>query len=246
MPEPDAAELEAEYKGELDGLAAELESKWQAEINEAHRAIGRYFVAFSRLVAHMRGLMSQRLVVESNDKPELAELAFGVMAQQIADSFFAMCRYDGTLSPAEKGVCDLLCDRVNEQIEWRNKFAHGDWWISPRYGDPGKPELIRTKPKERKGMPAELTHHPPGEIDEQSDALWHLIEDVFEFGVLAFGLRVIARNGDALRVARRREYRVEDVFTYTPGRSGKRGQKAKYERNGPKANEVVKPEAEVF
>jgi hypothetical protein len=217
---------------------------WQTDINEAHRAIGRYFVAFSRLVAHMRGLMSQRLVIETGDKVELAELAFGAMAQQVADSFFAMCRYDGNLSEAEKGVCELLCRAVNDEIEWRNKFAHGVWWISARYGDPANPELIRTTPKKREGLPAELTHHPPKEMDERSDALWELVEHVVEFGALAFGLRVIKREGGSLRMAKRREYRVEDVFTFTPPRkSGKNPQRAKYQRNGPKAAEVVNPKA---
>ncbi len=227
---------------------ATSDGPYKADIDEAHRAIGRYFVAFSRLVAHMRGLMSQRLVIASGDKIELAELAFGVMAQQIADSFFAMCRYDGNLSEPERGICELLCRAVDDEIEWRNRFAHGDWWISQRYGDPTKPELIRVKPKKRKGMPAELTHHPPKEMDERSDALWTLIEDVVEFGVLALGLRTISRVKEhKLRSTRPRAYRVEDVFTYTPRReSGKNPQKAKFERNGPKASEVIRPKSEEF
>lgn len=243
MDGPDAAELEDEYKAALDDVAQEQQSKWQADINEAHRAIGRYFVTFSRLVAHMRGLMSQRLVIESKDKVELAELAFGqAEAQRIADSFFAMCRYDGDLSESEKGVCDLLCNAVDEQIKWRNTLAHGDWWISPEFGDPANPELIRMKPKKRQGIPAELSRHPPKEMDEHSDVLWRLILDVMEFGMLALGLRIVSRSESGVMRAPRREYRVEDVFTYTPPRnSGKKPRKATFARNGPKANEVVRP-----
>ena len=247
MPEP-SHDPEAEYKASHDAFAREERTKWQADLNEAHRAIGRYFVTFSRLVAHMRGLMSQRMVVKSGDKVELAELAFATApAQQIADSFFAMCRYDGDLSESEKGVCELLCRAVQEQIEWRNKFAHGDWWISPYYGDPAKPELIRVTPKKREGMPAELTHHPPAEMDKRSDALWALIRDLTEFGALALGLRVIAHVGGETRVVPRRTFRVEDIFTYTPSRkSGRNPQKAKFERDGPRANEVVPRSVEMF
>jgi hypothetical protein len=215
------------------------------EADAAHRAIGRYFVAFSRLIAHMRGLMSQRLVIDSYDRVELAELAFATaMAQQVADSFFAMCRYDGELSEAEKGVCELLCRSVNEEIEWRNRFAHGDWWISGPYGDP---ELIRMTPKKSKGMPAEMTTHPPKEMDERSDTLWALIEDIMDFGRLALGLRVMVRGESGLVLAPRSKYRVEDVFTYTPPRkSGKNPQKATFTRDGPKATTVLGWKAEVF
>lgn len=219
---------------------AEQKAEWQADIDEAHRSIGRYFVQFSRLVAHMRGMMSQRLVIEGDNKVELAELAFGgAMAQQIADAYFAMCRYDGGLSDAEKGVCNLLQSAVNEEIEWRNRFAHGDWWINPHLGDPAKPELVRMTPRKREGIPAELTHHPPKEMDARSDAMSALHADVAEFGMLALSLRVITVTGGDLR-STRREYRVEDIFTYTPGRSGKHKQKATFERNGPKAGEVLR------
>ena len=94
-------------------------------------------------------------------------------------------------------------------------------------------------------MPAELTRHPPKEMDDRSDALWHLIADVVEFGVLALGLYVITSpEGGVMRsTTKRREYRVEDVFTYTPPRkSGKNPQKANYKRNGPKAHEIVRPQ----
>jgi hypothetical protein len=248
VPEPGSVDPEREHKGALDGLAQEHQSKWQADISEAHRAIGRYFVAFSRLVAQMRGMMSQRLVIVGDDKVELAELAFAnATAQPIADSFFAMCRYDGDLSDAEKGVCELLCRAVTDEIEWRNKFAHGDWWISPRFGDPAKPELIRMKPKAREGIPAELTQHPPKEMDARSDALWALIRNVTEFGALALGLSVIAHIEGKTRKAPRRAYRVEDVFAYTPPRkSGRKHEKAKFERSGPRATEVVPRSVEVF
>ena len=222
------------------------EARWREQANEAYCAIGRYFVVFSRLVAHMRGLMSQRLVIKSDDKVELAELAFATAtAQQVADSFFAMCRYDGDLSESEKGVCGLLCRAVEEQVEWRNKFAHGDWWVSADFSDPANPELIRMTPKKSKGMPAELTQHPPKEMNERSDALWQLTLDVVEFGVLALGLHVISTptKGVLRGTTARHKYRVEDVFTYTPPRkSGRNPRKAKFERNGPKAGEVVRPQ----
>ncbi len=189
--------------------------------------------------------MSQRLVINSDDKVELAELAFATAtAQQIADSFFAMCRYDGDLSDAEKGVCELLCRTVTAEIEWRNKFAHGDWWIGGPYGDP---ELIRMRPKKREGVPAELTTHPPKEMDERSDALWKLIEDVMEFGRLALGLRVIVKGENGLLLATRREYRVEDVFTFAAARKGgKNPQKATFSRDGPKATRLARWRAEGF
>jgi hypothetical protein len=70
------------------------EAKRREEVDDAYRAIGYYFVAFSQLVFRMRFLMSRRLT-KQHDKQELGELAFGTaMAQQIADSFFSMCRFE--------------------------------------------------------------------------------------------------------------------------------------------------------
>jgi hypothetical protein len=95
-------------------------------------------------------------------------------------------------------------------------------------------------PKKRKGLPAELSQHPPAEIDKRSGAIADLLGHVAEFGTLALGLRVHVKDGDRLRRAELRQYRVEDVFTYMQGRSGKRQQKASFARTGPKNAEVVR------
>jgi hypothetical protein len=217
------------------------EAKHRHDIDDAYRAIGRYFVQFSRLVAGMRAVIGHRFTGETDDRIELAELAFaGAMAQQVSDSLFAMCRYDGGLSETEKAICDLLQTRVNEQIEWRNRFAHGDWWISPHFSDPLTPELVRMTPKRREGTPAELTQHPPSEMDDRSDAILMLRTDTLEFGALALGLRVLVASDGRQRVSNVREYRADDVFTFTPSRSGKHKAKASFERNGPKATEVIR------
>jgi len=204
-----------------------------ADVNDSYRAIGLYFVRFSRLVMRMRLLMGLRLTI-GRDPLELVELAFaGAMAQQIADSFFSMCRFDAKLDDAELGVANVLRDAVNEQITHRNRFAHGDWWIGYDPAGGSAPELVRVTPKVRRGNFADLTTHPPDKLDQRSLQVEELVDDVTQFGMLALGIPM-GRAATELN----REYRVRDVYTFRPGKSGRHKQNATFTRDGPRAEEM--------
>ena len=217
-----------------------------AEVDDAFRAIGRYFVRFSQLIARMRFAMSRRLTVDTDDVMELGEMAFATAtAEQVADSFFMMCRFLGSYEGDEQNIANTLRDQVRKVITERNYFAHGDWWIGRLNQDPAHPELIRMTPRRNKGDFADLTPYAPDDLDAKSDAMLALIGDVAEFGYLALGLAVPARaEWGGTRLSAPREYRVSDVFTYLPGR-GSRNTPAQVTRNGPRIGEVLRTAQEV-
>lgn len=213
----------------------------RAEVDDALRAIGRYFVRFSQLVARMRFAMSARLTTGTTDSMELGEIAFATAtAQQVADSFFTMCRYDGNFDGNETAIANALRKAVDGAIKDRNYFAHGDWWIDQFYHE--HPELVRMTPQRRQGDFADLTPYPPKDLEEKCAGLLRMLEDVAEFGALALGLEIIARpeGRPGVRHAEPREFRVRDVFTLQAGKGGVRGTPAKVMRNGPRAHEVVR------
>jgi hypothetical protein len=78
----------------------------------------------------------------------LAELAIGeAPAQQIANSFFAVCstvaRFD---HDDDLIVARRIRQAVNDVITRRNDIAHGDWWIWAAYGaDSISSSLVRLK-----------------------------------------------------------------------------------------------------
>ncbi len=224
--------------------AEAAEKQREAGLDDTLRAIGLYYVRFSALIYRMRYVISWRLT-RGHDRQELGELAFAhAQAQHIADSFFAMCRFDGNLDDQEQAVCATLYGAVNDVIAERNNFAHGDWWTNllpfEQPADPTAIELIRMQPKRRKGEFADLERWNAEKIDGRSATLHELHEHVVEFGVLALGLPIVAANeqGGGVTIAENREYRVSDVFTVRAGKGT--GQKAKVVRNGPKANKIIR------
>jgi len=65
--------------------------------DDAYRAIGRYMVEFSALIADMRNLTAGRITTAETQERELIELAFGgLMAQQVADPLPTSTRRDVT------------------------------------------------------------------------------------------------------------------------------------------------------
>src|ERR1700677_4149030 len=212
----------------------------QAEVDDGFRAIGLYFVRFSQLVMRMRQFMASRLTI-GRDPIELGELAFaGAMAQQVADSFFSMCRFDGELDDDEQGVANLLRKAVNDQITRRNYFAHGDWWIGHAPDSGAAPELVRVTPKSRQGDFAVLETYPPDKLDPWSEEIAELIDDITEFGTLALGLPMVvpAPEGPGWTISQERLYRVSDVSVFHRGKAGRHKQPATFTRDGPKADEV--------
>ena len=233
----------------------EIETPWDEaqvmkEMDDLLRAVGHYFVSFSQLVFRMRYVMSWRLTYATEDKQEFAELAFAsASAQQIADAFFSMCRFDGNLNDDERAVSKALSTAVNEAITSRNVFAHGDLWPELAPSELASStaeavlELINMYPKRRQGAFADLEQWSTGRLDERAEELWDLLEQVTEFGALAMGLPVVGRaaDGAAWEIAPLRKYRVSDVYSFKPGTSGRpeKQTKGKVVRNGPKADEVA-------
>jgi hypothetical protein len=71
--------------------------------DDAYRAIRRYTVAFSLLVSGMREIVAGSAAI--GEKRDLARLALGsLMAQQIADPFFAICRSVAELDAEEQKI----------------------------------------------------------------------------------------------------------------------------------------------
>jgi hypothetical protein len=160
-----------------------------AERDDAYRAVGRYVVEFSRLVFHMRFQIEGQLSGEGDSL--IARLALGeTPANQITEAFFAICEHAADLDLAELKVAVHLKKGVRDEIKRRNDFAHGDWWIGfgeKPDGSMGDPMLLRVKPG-RKKNPSQPKMLSVDEIDEVSDGLYALRQQVAEFGDLCLGI----------------------------------------------------------
>lgn len=199
-------------------------SATQAEKDDAYRAVGRWFVEFSRLLFHMRLCMEDRL--GQSDDPMLAKLALGEMtADPLANAFFGMCLHAVDLDDQEEKVAVRLRKEVRDEIGRRNDFAHGDWWIGfgvKEDGAGGDPALMRTKPS-RKKDPWVTREVPITEIDERAEALHDLRQMVAEFGGICL-------NPDRATFIWGRAIRVRDVFRWDK-------QTSRVFRDGPLAGE---------
>jgi hypothetical protein len=202
--------------------------------DEAHRAIGRYVVAFSQLIYQMRTIVTQALTKDS----KLGDLAFGqASAQQIADSFFSICRYRGQLDKAEVNIANQLQDEVGEKVIQRNKIMHGELWVGGGFGGSRKilerARLDRIDPNRRDGDSQQFDLYSITVLDGISDQLIDLRVLVDDFGRAALGLRM--RRADGKKAARGK-YRVSDVLVaLNVPQSGKGGTVV---RAGPRADEL--------
>jgi hypothetical protein len=163
-----------------------------------YRAIGRYMVEFSSLVAFMRDLVAHKIVGTDEKATQLIRLAFGsLQAQQVADGFFAVCRAsaDPPFDRSEQAIEKCLRENhVNAEIRWRNVIAHGDWFV---------PEWVRVSmPEGAEDDPAappvaylsRVQHHKPTplepkpltieEIDTYGERVQTLRALLWEFGMV--------------------------------------------------------------
>ncbi len=167
--------------------------QYSAEKDAAYRAIGRYVVAFSQLIAHMRRLIARHLTENTTHPPAAVEMLLGdVGSRNVADSFFNLCRTTGDLQDDELLAAARLQKRVLEANEIRTDVAHGDWTVGDLEGSDSArvlpPELLRIQAS-RKGHPA--AQSIPIDVDELNvltDDLWTLAALVVDFGKLAFRL----------------------------------------------------------
>lgn len=184
---------------------------------EAHRAIGRWMVEFSRLVECMRTSILERL---NADPGIIADLALGeATANQIASVFFGMCRHLTDLDNDEQKVAARLQTRVvTDEIERRNDIAHGDLWIDPRsFSDwpEGRVQIIRIRPA-RKAGPFKTIDVMPDELDKWSESLAALRDLVTEYGYICTGARPYASEG----------IRVRDILVMKSGEVVREGPRA--------------------
>lgn len=192
-------------------------AEWQAEVNEAHRAVGRYVVEFSLLVSRMRTLAGERLRGgEDCDElaPPLAELMLGEMsAGLVANGFFGMCHYVGDFEKPEKDVAIALHKAVGTTTRKRNDVAHGDWFIGSTIGGEGvqPPFLLRIRPELGTGAES-FKEYKASDLDERSDRIIDLTRDVHDFGCLALGLPVLDLAKPQGEQVCRGRFRVRDVF----------------------------------
>lgn len=172
------------------------------ELDGAYRAIGRYVVEFSFMVACMKLDIADRMAAAESGG--LAHLVLGeAPAKQISDAFFAVCLSVGELDESERTIVGKIRDRVDKEIARRNDFAHGDWFMAlgPRdIENPASLVLTRTKPSRRKS-PASADGFSSADLDAVTD-------DVIEVG------RWVLDVGDAclFRSERRNRGRIRDYF----------------------------------
>lgn len=172
---------------------------------EAHRAIGRYVVAFSYLVAEMRAGIEDRL---AGDDPMLPRLALGEAgAAQIMRAFFAICEREADQDKEERDVAICLKNEVQATIKERNDIAHGDWSIP--WWKKSEAWLQRTKPGRRGGGWVNKIR-PVAELDALSDEMEELAERVIEFAWLCFGIHPLTRFYGM-------DLRVRDIYLFQKG-----------------------------
>ncbi len=140
----------------------------RAQRDEAYRAIGRYVVQFSLLVASMRHLLASRLG-RDDESAGLLDLGFGsTTAEPITNAFFAMCRTLVKLDEkTEKPIETWLRKHSVDECSRRNDITHGDWVIE-NYAWHGAeipvPVLLRLKASAQD--PQGPKEYKPEHIDE--------------------------------------------------------------------------------
>jgi hypothetical protein len=152
--------------------------------DNAYRAIGRYTVQFSVLVANMRTILAEAIAPAGEDRQPRAELALSSLtAAPIADAFFGVCRSASQLDAAEQAIERRLRKHVAEECQRRNDIAHGDWLIAAwaRPGVEVTPTLVRVKAG-RVAQPFALEDYTAERIDEICTTVEALAAVVWEFG----------------------------------------------------------------
>ncbi len=183
----------------------------QAERDDAYRAIGRYTVQFSVLVANMRQILTGHLAGQSETPRELVDLSLSSLtAQPLADAFFGVCRAVSNFDADEEKIEKRLRKQVSDEITRRNNIAHGDWlvasWARPDT-DPPNPTLVRVKAN-KIDKPLRAEDLTVGRIDAMGTEVEGTANAVWEFGTVctkqdAYDLRLrrpATRVGNALKI----------------------------------------------
>jgi hypothetical protein len=159
------------------------EARRQHELDNAYRAVGRYFVSFSEMVWVMRRAIGRSF--EAAGQPVLVDaMISGLMANNMARAFFATSAMRTALDEeTERPIASRLRNIVLVAIEDRNQLAHGDWLLLQGFG-PGaglEPKLARFDLTSSDPQPV-LRDVSVATIDQRSDALSRLNRLLHAFG----------------------------------------------------------------
>lgn len=174
----------------------------------AYRAVGRYVVEFSRLIASMRLGIERHLAIDGSRA--VPALALGAASPEpITRAFFAMCEHVAELEKSEQKVAIRLRVEVLEEIKRRNDFAHGDWLLGNTVEAFDHPILVRVKPGRRQGS-VQNREVPIADIDAAADEVYVLGQKVTEFGAICLGTFPIGIGKDRSPFKVRQAFKVED------------------------------------
>jgi hypothetical protein len=225
------------------------DASYVTQVNDAYRALGRHVVKFSMLISRMRWLVSWRVALHSTEPYNYAEMLFlEAAAGRISDVFFGLCQIIHKYDPdtEELEVAGKLQAEVARAVKYRNRLAHGDWWVGYLHGsedperieDPAFTVLKRLSKTDTHFAEDEFV--PVADLDAKTDRLVELTALVTEFGYLALELPIgvleTKREGETVITHSKpgtepsTRYRVGEVF----GMAG-RGQHRRLVRNGTKA-----------
>jgi hypothetical protein len=216
--------------------------EYKRQKDDGYRAIGRYIVAFSQLMSHMRYVIASRIAWRHDDDPALVEMILGeAMPKLITDSFFGLCRVVGQFDEAEKKVERKLRNDAVEICNMRNDIAHGDWWVGQmeRYDSPTvrAPALVRIKPGRVDELPEQTVDLLIADLDTMADDISALTNTLAEFGRLALGLPIVTHEPIPPSESRvTREFRVRDIYVLRGTKKAPQGPRVV--RDGPKAELV--------
>jgi hypothetical protein len=185
------------------------------QVDDAYRAIGHYFVAFSSLIALMRQMLTERVASLDNPAHSLADLSLrGLEAMRVADAFFAMCRVVGALEDQDVTIEGILRKRhVYRTISRRNEIAHGDWliysWTEAPNGSvadiPSLTTLVRVEARDTE-EPFKYEDLTAEDIENEAREVEALEQLICEFGCIC------TKQGDYAPDKPQAGVRVRDSF----------------------------------
>lgn len=192
--------------------------------DDAYRALGRYFVLFSSLIAVMRDFVAAQ-IARDEEARRLTRLAFGsLQAQQVTDAFFSICRTvaEPSLDADELAIEKCLRENhVNAEIRWRNVVAHGDWFVaewSRGFVDipPAPPATLVRVQAGKASEPVREEDLKIEDIDAYGDRVELLRAFIWEFGMIC------TRTVDYDPSRSRPGVRIRDRFELTGSANARR------------------------
>jgi hypothetical protein len=153
--------------------------------DDTYKAIGRYVVLFSEIVANMRNLLATRIAGQEDDERDLVEFSFGgLTAEPTANAFFAACRALAEMDKGEQAIEACLRKAVLEEIKRRNDLLHGDW-IVDEFGDSGARAILHRVKAGSVKEPFRFSEYTAEQIEEMCAEADALRKVVFMFAHVA-------------------------------------------------------------